>query len=438
MLRKFGPDKHLSWFEILNLDRMRGEKISNSRKTILILGTLDTKSEEIKFLRDLIQKEDLDVVIVDNGVLGDPQGIVPDFSNYDTAKAAGTTLEKVRKEPSRGLAIEHMLEGSTVITRKLLDDEKIHGAISLGGAEGGVMAASAMQVLPPGFPKVIVTPLASGVRPFGPFIGIRDILVMHSLIDIAGLNDISKIIFKNAAGAICGMVKNYEPVKLEGDKLIAFTALGTVQKAVNFIFPRLKEAGYEPIIFHANGVGGRVMEDMISRDYFCSVIDLATNELTDNTVGPPAFHDAGPDRLEIAGKKAIPQIIVPGCVDFFAQGAPETIPDKWRDRKKYYHNPKFTLIRPNHEEMEEIAKRFCKKLNSAKGPVRVILPLKGMSIGGLEGGSTYDPEGDRIFFETLKDCLGENIPVTEEDLHVNEEAFADRIFNEFMSMMENL
>lgn len=382
-------------------------------------------------------KEKLGVIIVDNGVLGEPHGIIPDFSNIDTAKAAGTTLGKVRKEKSRGLAIEHMLKGSIVITKKLYDAGKIHGAISLGGAEGGVMAASAMQVLPPGFPKVIVTPLASGVRPFEPFIGIRDILVMHSLIDIAGLNDISRVVFKNAAGAICGMVKNYEPVKLKGNNLVALTALGTVQKAVNFIFPKLKQAGYEPIIFHANGVGGRVMEDMIKRDYFCSVIDLSTNEITDNTVGPPAFHDAGPDRLEIAGKKGIPQIIIPGCVDFFAQGAPDTIPEKWRDRKIYYHNPKFTLIRPSHEEMEKIAERFCKKINSAKGPVRVILPLQGMSIGGLKGGSTYDPEGDRIFFDTLKGCLNDDIPVIEENLHVNEEAFANRIFSEFMSVMNS-
>ncbi len=177
------------------------------------------------------------------------------------------------------------------------------------------------------------------------------------------------------------------------------------------------------------------MEDMIKKGYFCSVIDLATNEITDNTVGPPAFHDAGPNRLETACKKGIPQIIVPGCVDFFAQGAPETIPEKWRNRKKYYHNPKFTLIRPSHEEMEKIAQRFCKKLNSAKGPVKVILPLLGMSIGGVKGGSTYDPEGDKIFFETLKNCLNDDILVVEENLHVNEEAFANRIFNEFISMM---
>jgi len=382
--------------------------------------------------------EGINVLIIDNGVLGEPQGIVPDLSAYETAEAAGTKLEDVRKEPSRGQAIEHMLKGSKVLTERLFNEGKIHGAISLGGAEGGVMAASAMQVLPPGFPKIIVTPLASGVRPFGPFVGIRDIMVMHSLIDIAGLNDISKTIFNNAAGAICGMVKNYEPIELKGNNIVGFTALGTVQKAVNFIFPKLKAAGYEPIIFHANGVGGQVMEDMVNRGYLCAVIDLSTNELTDHTVGPPAFHDAGPNRLEAAGKKGIPQVVIPGCVDFFCQGAPETIPEKWRNRKMYYHNPKFTLIRPSHEEMKKIAETFCKKLNAANSPTRVVLPLLGMSIGGLKGGSTHDPEGDKIFFDTLKNGLNDDVQVFEENMQINEEGFADRVFKEFITMMKDV
>lgn len=414
-----------------------GEKISNSNKTVLIIGTLDTKSVEVKYLRDRIIEQGINVLILDTGALGEPQDIVPDFSARETAEAAGTKLEVVRKAPSRGQAIEHMLKGSKVITEKLFNQGKIHGAISIGGAEGGVMAASAMQVLPPGLPKIIVTPLASGIRPFGPFVGIRDIMVMHSLIDIAGLNDISRTIFNNAAGAICGMVKNYKPIKLKGDKNVALTANGTVQKAINFILPKLKVSGYEPIIFHANGVGGQVMEDMIKRGYICAVIDLCTKELTDYVVGPPAFSNAGPNRLKAAGKMGIPQIIIPGCVDFFDQGAIETIPEKWRNRKMYYHNPQFTLIRPSHEEMHQIAEVFCKRINSAKGPVKVILPLLGMSIGGLKGGSTHDPEGDQIFFKTLKNCLNNNILVIEENMHINEEGFADRIFKEFISMLNN-
>jgi uncharacterized protein (UPF0261 family) len=410
---------------------------SKTKRSVLILGCLDTKSDEFIYLRDRILEKDLNTIIVDYGVLGEPRGIEPEFTNFQTAEAAGTTLQEVRKSPSRGDAVNLMVKGAKVVVERLFQEGRIHGAVSMGGA-GGALAATVMQVLPPGFPKLIVSPLASGIRPFGPFVGIRDITVMHSLVDIAGVNDISRKIFDNAANAICGMVKNYEPITLSPEKRrVGLTALGTVQKAIDVIFPRLKEAGYEPIIFHATGIGGQVMEDLIQKGYFCAVLDLATNELTDFTVGPPAFHNAGPNRLEAAGRQGIPQLIVPGCVDFFAQGAPDTIPEKWRARKKYYHNPAFTLIRPSHEEQKKIAELFCKKLNAAKGPVRVVLPLEGVSIGGKKGGSTYDPEGDRIFFETLKGGLRKDIPVIEEHMHVNQPEFAVRAVEEFLKVVED-
>ena len=215
---------------------------------------------------------------------------------------------EVRKAPSRGAAIDEMIRGCKVLVRKLYDEGRIHGAISFGGAEGGVMAATAMQVLPPGFPKIVITPLASGIRPFGPFVGIRDMMVMHSLIDIVGINDISRSIFDNASAAIIGMAKNYRPMEIRGKKNVALTALGTVQKAINFICPQLVRAGYQPIIFHASGVGGRIMEDFIERRTFCGVIDLSPNELTDHITG--GFHNAGPHRLEAAGK--FPRRIVVG------------------------------------------------------------------------------------------------------------------------------
>lgn len=404
------------------------------KRAVLIIATLDTKSEEIIYLKNRIEQNGLSVVVLDTGILGEPKGIVPDIPASETARAAGTSLEEVRKKPDRGSAVDEMLKGAKVLTAQLFQQGRIHGAISLGGAEGSVMAAAAMQVLPPGFPKVIITPLASGVRSFGPFVGIRDIMVMHSLLDIAGINDISRCVFDNASAAISGMVRQYKPMEVKGDNLVAITTLGTTDKAMRFLFPRLKESGYEPIIFHTSGVGGQVMEDMIGRKFLCGVIDLCTNELTDNLVG--GFHDAGPHRLEAAGKIGIPQVVVPGCVDFFAQGPPDTIPEKWRDRKKYYHNPAFTLIRPSVEEMKEIALRMSKKLNAAKGPVKVVLPLRGMSIGGLEGGTTHDPEGDRAFFETLKRSLKPEIPVVEEDMHINEPAFADRVFEAFLEVME--
>ena len=404
------------------------------RKAVLIIATLDTKGEEVNYIKQRIQKTGLDVVVLDTGILGEPKGIVPEVSARETAAAAGTTLEVVRQKPGRGQAVQEMLKGTKVITEKLFQEGRIHGAISMGGAEGSVMAAAAMQVLPPGFPKIIVTPLASGVFPFGPFVGIRDIMVMHSLVDIAGIYEISRAVFDNASAAISGMVHQYRPMEVKGDNLVAITTNGTTDQAMRFIFAKLKETGYQPCIFHSNGVGGRVMEEMVGHGYFCCVVDLCTNELTDHVVG--GFVDGGPHRLEAAGRMGIPQVIVPGCMDFFVQGAMDRIPEKWRGRKKYIHNPEFTLIRTSIEEMKETARILSGKLNKAKGPVIILLPLLGMSIGGVKGGSTYDPEGDRVFFETLKKSLKADIPVIEEEMHINEEPFADLIFKAFLQIME--
>jgi len=405
---------------------------TTEKRAVLVIATLDTKSAEVMHLKALIEGEGLECVILDTGILGEPQGVTPDIPASETALAGGMPLAEVRKKPSRGAAVEVMLEGARVFTRRLFEAGRIHGAISMGGAEGGVMAAAAMQVLPPGFPKVIITPLASGHRPFEPFIGIRDILVMHSLVDIAGINDISRAVFDNAGHAICGMVRHYRPLEITRRNLVAVTTLGTTEWAMRRISQGLRAAGFEPIIFHSSGVGGRVMEDMIGRGFFCGVVDLCPNELTDHLVG--GFHDAGPGRLEAAGRMGIPQAVSTGCMDFFAQGGKETIPEKWRGRKMYYHNPAFTLIRPSHEEMRRLGELMADKLNRARGPVRVVLPLGGMSIGGKKGGSTYDPEGDRALFETLKAKLNREIPVVELACHVNDEPFADRLVAEFLAI----
>jgi uncharacterized protein (UPF0261 family) len=404
-----------------------------AKRTVLIIITLDTKGDEARFFKERILEDGLNVIILDTGILGEPRGgVVPDIPASDTARAAGTTLEELRRKGSRGAAVEEMLKGAAALTAKLHKEGRIHGAISLGGAEGGVMAASAMQVLPPGFPKIIITPLASGIRPFGPFIGIRDIMVMHSLIDISGINEISRTVFSNAAAAIAGMVRRYKPMEIKGDNLVATTMLGTTDRGMKFLIPKLREAGYEAIVFHSSGVGGQVMEDMIGRGFFCGVVDLSTNELTDHVCG--GFHNAGPHRLEAAGNLGLPQVIVPGCVDFFALGARDTVPEKFNGRKMYYHNPAFTLIRPSVEEMQKIGNLFVRKLNEAKGPVRVVLPLRGMSISGLEGGSTHDPEGDRVLFDTIEKGLKPHIPVIEVDAHVNEERFIDRVVIEFLEI----
>jgi uncharacterized protein (UPF0261 family) len=407
--------------------------MAESPRTVLVIATLDTKSDEVAYLKTRIEREGVRVLLLDTGILGEPCGLQPDVPAAETARAAGTTLEALRGKGTRGLAIEEMLVGARTVTARLGNEGRIHGAISMGGAEGGVMAAAAMQALPPGFPKIIISPLAAGNRPFGPFVGIRDIMVMHSLTDIAGLNDIARVVFDNAAAAIAGMARVYTPMAVTQTNLVAVTTLGTTDRAMRFLFARLRAGGYEPVIFHSSGVGGQVMEDMIARGHFCAVVDLCTNELTDHEVG--AYHDAGPHRLEAAGRHGVPQVVSTGCMDFFCTGPRDGIPERWRDRKSYYHNPAFTLIRPSADEMRRIGQAFVRKLNAARGPVRVVLPLGGMSIAGLPGGSTHDPDGDAALFDAIRHGLRADIPLIEVKAHVNEEGFADIVTEHFLSMM---
>lgn len=402
--------------------------------TVLLIGTLDTKGPETAYLRDRIREEGLNTLVLDSGILGEPVGITPDVTRESVARDAGSDLETIRKAGTRGAAVEQMMKGVAAACARLHKEGRVQGAISLGGAEGAVLASAGMQVLPVGVPKVIVSPLAAGRRTFGPFVGIRDVMVMHSVIDILGINSVSRLIFDQAAGAISGMTKvRARSRKVEsGSKVVGITMLGNTTKAVSQMKPRLEERGYEVLIFHSSGVGGAAMEEMIREKRIGAVIDFTTDELTDHHVG--GFHDAGPHRMEAAGARGLPQVVVPGCVDFFVQGSRDSIPEKWKDRAAYYHNPSFTLIRTSREEMVEVARAMASKLNAAKGPVAVAVPLKGLSIANKPGGELYDPEGDARFRETLKSNLRKDINCVEVDAHINDEAFTDKVLELFFAL----
>jgi uncharacterized protein (UPF0261 family) len=296
---------------------------------------------------------------------------------------------------------------------------------ALGGAEGAVLASAGMQALPLGVPKVLVTPLASGRRSFGPFVGIRDVTVMHSVVDILGLNEISRAVFDQAAAAVAGMAAAFRPVARGARPLLAVTMLGNTTPAVMRMKPALEALGYDALVFHANGVGGRAMEEMVREGRIAAVLDFTLSELTDELVG--GFHAGGPDRLEAAGARGIPQVVVPGCVDFIVQGARETIPERWRGRATYYQNPAFTLVRTSREEMAAVGRILARKLGAAKGPVAVALPLGGLSIANRPGGELFDPEGDAALRRELRAHLRPGIPVVEVEAHVNDAAFADRV-----------
>ena len=402
---------------------------------VVAVSTLDTKGRETAYLAERIRDTGLEVLVVDCGVLGEPLGIAPDVSRDSVAAAAGTTLEAVRAIGTRGAAVEIMARGLSRVLAELYAGGRCAGVIALGGAEGAVMAAHAMQALPLGVPKIIVTPVAAGRRAFGPFVGLRDVMLMHSVVDILGLNPVSRTIFDNAAGAITGMVRARaaRPREVAKGRLVAVTMLGNTTPAVMRLAPGLEAAGFMPVTFHSNGVGGQCMEEMIAEGSFVGVIDFTTNELTDELVG--GFHAAGPHRLEAAARYAVPQVVVPGCVDFFVLGPRESVPSQWRGRPQYHHNPALTLVRATGDEMAEVGRIMAVKLSASRGPVAVAVPLGGLSIPNTPGGAFHDPEADAAFLAELRRHLRSDIRVVEVPAHINDPLFADTVLGLFGSLM---
>jgi uncharacterized protein (UPF0261 family) len=413
-------------------------------KTVLLIGTLDTKGREIAYLRDRVRALGLGALVLDSGILGEPLGCEADISRAEVARAAGHTIDELRTIGTRGAAVERMVQGVERVTLELLAAGRIDALISLGGAEGAVLGAAAAKVLPIGFPKLLVSPIASGQRRFGPFMGTRDVLVMHSVIDILGLNPISTTIFDNAAAAVWGLVQNGHQVPhppaptgrgAESAPLayVAVTMLGNTTKGVMVLKDLLAVHGYEAVIFHSNGVGGPAMEEHMAQGMFVGVIDYTTNELSDPLLG--GFH-AAPARLEQAGALGLPQVIVPGCVDFACFGPRHAVPEALRGRPAYYHNPEFTLIRLDRDEMATVGATMARKLNAARGPVSVLVPLGGLSIPNVPGGAFYDPQADAALRDALRAGLRPDIPLREIDAHVNDPAFATRVTEEFLDLVK--
>ena len=403
-------------------------------KTVVIVGTLDTKGPEIAYLRDRLRELGLNTLVADYGILGEPLDIEPDIDHAEVAQLGGQSLEALRQAGSRGKAVRGMQEGVRKLALKLYAEGSLDGIVSLGGAEGAVLGASGMKCLPVGVPKVLVTPIASGRRRFGPLVGTRDVMVVHSVVDILGLNPISTAIFDNVAGALKGMLDHGHTIRPQpGSKYVAITMLGNTTAAVMGVRDRLKQEGLESVIFHSNGVGGPAMEELAADDLFVGVIDYTTDELTDELVG--GFHAAGPERLERIGLLGLPQVVVPGCIDFSVQGPPQEVPSSLKGRPVYDHNPEFTLVRTLPEEMIQLGQVFAQRLNLAKGPVEVVVPTEGLSIPNLPGGPFWDPESDRGFLRTLQQRLRKDIPVFAYPHHVNSQEFALKVTEHFLAVL---
>ena len=391
-------------------------------KTVCIVGTMDTKGIEFGFIKEQIEAAGVITCVVNTGILGEPQ-LTPDISADEVAQAGGSSLKGLRDEGDRGNSVAVMAQGAAALIAEKYAAGEIDGIISLGGSAGTTIGTTAMQALPVGVPKMMVSTLASGDT--GPYVQSKDISMMYSVVDIAGINRLSRQILANAAGAIVGMV-NAEVSQAGTDKpLIAATMFGVTTPCVTKAREILEAAGYEVLVFHATGTGGRAMEDLVKGGFLEGVLDVTTTELADELVG--GILSAGAERLEAAGEEGLPQVVAPGALDMVNFGPPDTVPEKFRDRHFYQHNPTVTLMRTTAEETAELGKIMADKLNQAKGPTTVLIPIQGVSAIDKTGEPFDSPEARDAWRESLKAHIGENVTVIEMDAHINDDEFATKL-----------
>jgi uncharacterized protein (UPF0261 family) len=403
--------------------------------TIAVLATLDTKGPEAAYIRDRLREHGLDALVVDCGILGEPLDVVADLSADDVARHSGGSLARLRAAGTRGRAVAAMRKMLADLVSDLYAEGRIAGGIGIGGAEGAVMTASALMRLPIGAPKVVISPIASGRHEFGPLVGTRDMMVVHSVVDILGLNEIARSVFDNVAAAVAGMVEHGSGTSHDpqtASRTIAVTMLGNTTRAVMAVREELATAGFDTMVFHSNGVGGPAMEELAAEGYFRGVIDYTTNEVTDPLVG--GIHDGGPERLRTVGQLGLPQVVVPGCIDF-AVFEPSQIPPALAGRPSYDHNPEFRLIRTSADDMLTIAGIFAERLGTAKGPVEVAIPTQGLSIPNVPDGPFWDPEADAAFRQALRDQLRADIAIHTYEHHVNDPEFGRLVARLFLELI---
>ena len=392
-------------------------------KTVCIVGTMDTKGIEFGFIKTQVESAGVSTCVINTGILGEPQ-LTPDISADEVAQAGGSSLQALRDEGDRGNSVTVMAQGAAVLVAEKQAAGEIDGIISLGGSAGTTIGTTAMQAVPVGVPKIMVSTLASGDT--SPYVQSKDICMMYSVVDIAGINRLSRQILANAAGAIVGMVSAEAPAAAAADKpLIAATMFGVTTPCVTKAREILEDAGYEVLVFHATGTGGQAMEALVKGGFLAGVLDVTTTELADELVG--GILSAGPDRLEAAGESGLPQVIAPGALDMVNFGPPDTVPEKFSDRLFYQHNPTVTLMRTTAEETAELGRIMARKLSEAQGPTTVIIPIQGVSAIDMTGQPFDSPEARTAWIENLKAHIGDNVTVIEMDAHINDDAFATKL-----------
>ena len=399
-------------------------------KTVCIVGTMDTKGVEFSFIKAQIESAGVSTCVINTGILGEPQ-LASDISADEVAQAGGSSLQALRDEGDRGNSVAVMAEGAATLIAEKHAAGEIDGIISLGGSAGTTIGTTAMQAVPVGVPKIMVSTLASGDT--SPYVQSKDISMMYSVVDIAGINRLSRQILANAAGAIVGMVNAEVPTATDDKPLIAATMFGVTTPCVTKAREILEAAGYEVLVFHATGTGGQAMEDLVKGGFLAGVLDVTTTELADELVG--GILSAGPDRLEAAGESGLPQVVAPGALDMVNFGPPDTVPEEFSDRLFYQHNPTVTLMRTTAEETAELGRIMARKLNEAQGPTTVIIPIQGVSAIDKTGQPFDSPEARTAWIENLKAHIGNNVTVIEMDAHINDDEFATKLAE---TLLENI
>lgn len=413
---------------------------------VLVIGTFDTKSDELGALADHIEVLGAQPVLLDTSARSaerPPERVLRGRAFIDqdeVARAAGSTSAAISALP-RGEAVSALRAGVSSLLTELQSSNRIHGAVCMGGA-GTHIAGPGLQELPLGFPKLIVSPLASGARTFDTYVGIRDVAVMHSVADIIGVNSVTTPIYRSAAGYIVGAARAYADATREAASeqpaarpvTVAVSMNGNTTPALMRARAVLEARGMQFVAFHANGTGGRALEDAVRSGRVDAVIDYTTTELAGHLVG--GLMDPGPDRMEAAGRAGLPQVLVPGCTDFITCGPLEAARADFPGRTYFGHNPELTLVRLTAEEMTQLGKVFAHKANQASGPTEVVVPTGGFSVPDAPGKPFWDPQADAAFIATLRAELAEHVGITELDHHINDDAFIDHVLFTLFALLQ--
>jgi uncharacterized protein (UPF0261 family) len=401
------------------------------RKTVTQVGSLDTKGDEFRYIRDILESAGINTCIVDFGIMGDPP-FPPTVTRREVIDAGGGDFEQLSSGKHKDEAMKVVARGLRKVVSRLYLEGKVDGILGMGGSGGTSVCTTAMRALPVGIPKVMVSTVGGG--DVSAYAGTKDIVFVPSIVDVAGLNSISRRIFANAAGALAGMVNTALPDLAVADRpLIAASMFGNTTTAVSAASERLKQHGFETLIFHCTGTGGRTMESLIAENFVEGVLDMTTTELADFVCG--GVFDAGEERCLAAARAGVPAVLVPGCVDMAKFGAMQTVPERYRDRLLYEWNPNVTLLRTNVDENRRIGEKLARAANQSKAEVAVLLPTKGVSMLDSEGERFWNPEADAACFDAIRRNLDSNIPLIELDCNINDDMFSAAATDTLLAMI---